>query len=294
MVTVLSIPDNILHTRYTQEVKEVNQVTLLIDGDTFIYRYGLMNQDNEVPSFAGEPAVPPLEKSKQAFAEKLQFLLEDTGATDFRIGLANPGVKCYRYAIFPSYKGHRKPPPDIIGELKAWVRREYRDKLLSVPAGIPLETDDILGWHQDFSGGTVIVSNDKDMLTIPGWNYHPFTGELQWVTPAMADLNVLYQVLIGDNADGFPGAPGIGPKKASELLCTAVEALGTPDLAALWPVVWFAFRSVGASQGLEDQMYQLARIIRNGDDPLVYPQVPQVTIPDSYHELLKELHIEPK
>lgn len=166
---------------------------LLIDGDTLVYRYGLMNHGSADLDFDGEPVEPidPLEAAKLAIGQKLQFLLDDTGVADFRLALANPGVRCFRYGFYPAYKMHRKEPPEIIRPLRNWLRREYHSRLLEVPPGLPMETDDILGYHHQEDGSTCIVSNDKDFMTLPGWNYHPFSGDLRWISERNARATLM-------------------------------------------------------------------------------------------------------
>lgn len=230
---------------------------LLIDGDTLVYRYGLMSTSPELNFDApAGPEVPPIEAAKLAISQKLQFLLEDTGVPDFRIALANPGIKCFRYSFYPSYKSHRKEPPEIIRPLRQWLRLTFADKLLAVPPGLPMETDDILGYHHAGDGSTCIVSNDKDFHTLDGWNYHPFTGKLHWITKRGAHLTLLYQMLVGDSADGFPGCPGIGPVKAEEiLLANAHQSYPT-----LCDIVNFTFQSQGATEEDMLTMWCLANV----------------------------------
>jgi DNA polymerase I len=259
---------------------------LLIDGDTLVYRYGLMN--HEAVDFEDTPPLPPLEHAKAAIREKLQFLLDDTGVPDFRIALAPPGVKCFRYGFYPAYKAHRDTPPDIIRELKQWMRVEYHKKLISHPTSQLVETDDILGYHHKADGSTCIVSNDKDFLTLPGWLYHPFTGDLHWITHPSAMLQKFYQVLVGDSADGFPGCPGIGPKKAEEILLTALE-IPTQSPHRLWDVVHFTYLSQGAT--LDDFITNWCLL--NVSGIIITPEIFRHTcytshseLPEAYHETL--------
>jgi DNA polymerase I len=268
---------------------------LLIDGDTLVYRYGLMNHTRNVdfdgdfgtldnPEAQAEP-VDALEAAKLAISQKLQFLLDDTGVPDFRIALANPGVKCFRYGFYPQYKAHRGVPPEIIRPLRNWMRREYFDKLLPVPCGRPLETDDILGYHHQDDGRTCIVSNDKDFMTLPGWNYHPFTGELRWITSGSARATLFYQILVGDGADGFPGCPGIGPMKAEEILMSHIVARGL-DFGELWDTVNFTFQSQGATEDDLKTTFCLANV--NGS-PVVPSDMWSRELPPHYKDLLKEI-----
>lgn len=254
---------------------------LLIDGDTLVYRYGLMNHETEV-DFEDTPQLPPLEHAKAAIREKLQFLLDDTGVPDYRIALAPPGVKCFRYQFYPQYKAHRSAPPDIIRELKQWMRVEFHEKLISHPDSQLVETDDILGWHHKPNGSTCIVSNDKDFLTLPGWLYHPFTGDLHWITRNSAMLQKFYQALVGDAADGFPGCPGIGPKKAEEILLTALEVPGITPFD-LWPVTLFTYLSQGATAEDLVTTWCLLNVSGYLVTPTSYMKMYKCELPEEYH-----------
>lgn len=242
---------------------------LLIDGDTLVYRYALMNQGNLDVAFPpleydGElVTVDPLEAAQLAFQQKLQFLLEDTGVPDLRIALAKPGSLCFRYEFFPKYKSHRPPPPDIIGQMRSWVREVYADKLL--PYVDHAETDDILGLNHRPDGTTCIVSIDKDFYTLPGWNYHPFTGALRWISPAMAKATFWYQVLVGDSADGFPGCRGIGKVKAERIILKAIA-----EGADLRDVVLKTYESQGHVNALRD--CEITRCLVNVSGTMDTPQ----------------------
>lgn len=257
---------------------------LLIDGDTLVYRYGLMN--HESVDFEECTPVSPFEAAKLAISQKLQFLLEDTGVPDFRIALAPAGVKCFRYGFYPQYKAHRGVPPDIIRPLRQWLRTEYHEKLLHYPGTTPVETDDIIGYFHKGDGSTCVVSNDKDFLTLPGWNYHPFTGDLIWVTHTMAHVCLWYQVLVGDSADGFPGCQGIGPKKALEILTTALEHCYDCNIR---DVVLFTYLSQG--QTLDDFLTNWCLAMINGccETPESIKEWADVTLPPDYEKLLKEI-----
>jgi DNA polymerase-1 len=114
----------------------------------------------------------------------------------------------------------------------------------------------------------IIVSDDKDMKTIPGLLYRQ--GELIEVTEADADYWHMYQTLIGDSADGYAGLPGCGPKTAEKILnFKDGEQYCTWTGHTAWRVVVEAFEAKGLTA--DDTLLQarLARILRNSDfDPI--------------------------
>ncbi len=81
------------------------------------------------------------------------------------------------------------------------------------------ETDDLLGIdHMNPNTLTIVASKDKDLKTVPGWNYDWFQKELKFISPPTADTNFYMQLLMGDRADNVSGIYGIGPVKAKKLL----------------------------------------------------------------------------
>ena len=114
--------------------------------------------------------------------------------------------------MLPTYKGSRdySKRPEYLSRIKDYLEANWpsyrRDRL---------EADDIMGilsTHPSLvKGRKVIVSEDKDMKTIPGWLYNPAKDfKPRLISEAEADRFHLYQTLIGDTTDGYTGCPGVG------------------------------------------------------------------------------------
>ena len=75
------------------------------------------------------------------------------------------------------------------------------------------------------------------------------------ITEEYADYFHLYQTLVGDTTDGYPGLKGIGDKRATALL----------EKEASWETVVKAYEKAGETE--EDALVQarLARILRASD-----------------------------
>jgi hypothetical protein len=234
---------------------------LLIDTDCLVWRYALANHDDM-------PVDDPLVAAQLAIQQKIQFLMEDTGVPRYKLCLAPPGNP-----------NHRKERPEIVTQLYSWLRETYAEDLVEFPGA---ETDDILANHHQSDGSTVAVSNDKDFHQLAGWNLHPFTGELRWITPRMASVAYWYQILIGDSADGFGGCPGIGAKKALDIITAVLEH--NPE--AIAKVCLFTYLSQGATtQDFEVTM----RLAHLGEDiSWIIPE-----LPPEYLNVLKEIQREP-
>ena len=92
------------------------------------------------------------------------------------------------------------------------------------------------------SEGAILCSPDKDMRQVPG-AYWDMKGDVQEITKEEGDLWHMIQSLAGDPTDGYPGCPGIGVKRAADLLdkhdfhweavCQAYREKGLSDDDAL-------------------------------------------------------------
>ena len=116
-----------------------------------------------------------------------------------------------------------------------------------------LEADDTLGilaTNGEYSRN-IIVSVDKDMLTIPCEYYNMDKEVTETVDTKLADYMHLYQTLVGDSTDNYKGCPGVGPKKAADIL-------KIPS----WSRVVTAIKQAGLTE--EDALVQarVARILR--------------------------------
>lgn len=166
----------------------------------------------------------------------------------------------YRKDIWPQYKANRatKRVPLCRRPLHAYVLNHTVNLTYKY-----LEGDDVLGIEMTRRPGKgehrVCVSIDKDLNTIPGEHYNFGKDEFYDVDSFEADFNHALQTLTGDTADGYPGCPGIGPKKAMLLLdgCTTEEEL--------WNAVVKAYEKAGQSEEQALTMARLAYILRDGD-----------------------------
>nr|WP_246484210.1 hypothetical protein [Marivibrio halodurans] len=161
----------------------------------------------------------------------------------------------FRKEIFPEYKANRKgmKRPEHLTAVKDHLSTQH--KSLSIPR---LEADDVIGIYAT-SGHfhkPVIVSTDKDLLSVPARHFNPDKKQKRRTNRFMADYVWMTQTLTGDVTDNYKGAKGVGEKRAERLL----EPCST--LADMWEAVLGAF--VDAGQSEEDAILnaQVARILR--------------------------------
>ena len=170
----------------------------------------------------------------------------------------------WRKTLLPSYKRNRKGKrkPLIYPQLKEYAESAYKSFSFS-----SLEADDVLGLLAGGFGGRdasikaadekIIVTIDKDLLTVPGLHFYynkPEDGIVQ-VSEEQADANHLMQAIAGDPVDGYPGCPGLGPVRASRLISEN----------PCWDTVVTAYAKAGLTEDDARLQAQVARILRWGD-----------------------------
>jgi DNA polymerase-1 len=214
----------------TAPVTETSRV-YLIDGSGYIFR--------------AYHALPPLTRASdgmpvgavQGFCNMMWKLLNDMKAGERPTHLAvifDRSERTFRNEIYPEYKAHRPPAPEDLVPQFAMIREATR--AFGVPAVDMegFEADDLIATYarQAKEAGALvqIVSSDKDLMQLiedgrvmlfDPMKQKPLGPEAVFekfgVTP---DKVIDVQALMGDSVDNVPGAPGIGPKTAAELITT--------------------------------------------------------------------------
>ena len=232
--------------------------TLLIDADILAFKVAAKAQAKHTfPGCAPTLVVDEWADVVPRIDEELQKWVDKAGGGKPLICLSAPSDEGWRVRILPTYKGNRKglDRPVHLAAVKQYLEDSYPSYRRPT-----LEADDIMGilsTHPSLvPGKKVIVSSDKDMLTIPGFLFNPDKGgRIVNVATADADYWHLYQTLVGDTTDGYRGCPGVGPKKA-------VTILEHPQGPA-WPTTWeLICEAYGARQLTEEDALIQARVAR--------------------------------
>lgn len=203
----------------------------LIDGYALIYRayFAMINR----------PLTTTYGENTSAAFGFTRFLLKirEEHEPDY-LGIVLDAGTSARVERYPAYKATReKMPTDLEASLPRIrdLMQAFRVPVIQVPDH---EADDVIGTLADRAadGGleAVIVSGDKDFYQLirPGVSLlNPGRGgqamvEEEWVDTRNAadrlgvppDHVVDYLALIGDASDNIPGARGIGPKTAIQLI----------------------------------------------------------------------------
>jgi DNA polymerase-1 len=126
-----------------------------------------------------------------------------------------------------------------------------------------LEADDVLGslmtWPENLDM-RILWSPDKDLKQIPGYHMDD-AGTITVISEAAGDYWHMYQTLVGDTSDGYPGCPGVGPVKATGI----IHPDDYPD--TWWRDVVKAFEKVKLTEADALIQARVARILRYGETP---------------------------
>ncbi|MFQ6702948.1 MAG: DNA polymerase I [Alphaproteobacteria bacterium] len=204
----------------------------LIDGNSLLFRayYGVHSRLTRAD---GTPT-----GAVYGFFNMILPILASAKPDDAFVCIFDASRITFRQDIYPEYKTNRAATPaDLIAQGKM-----IQSGLLSM--GVPVlcvpgvEADDVIATlaHTNCtaSNATRIITSDKDLMQLvsdcvflyDGMKnreiHEPEVLEKFGVTPSQV---IDVQSLMGDSSDNVPGVPGIGPKKAAEL----INQFGTLD-----------------------------------------------------------------
>ena len=231
---------------------------LLIDSDFLAYKAA---QACEIGIDFGEDVIiaqSQFSEVLRVFHNELNKVTKAMMDDDFILYFSS--TENFRKKIYPDYKGHRmKRKPLGYKRLVNYCRENHNFKLIE-----GLEADDTIGIDATRFADpeNIVVSPDKDMKQIPSnlWN---LSDDVVEITVEDGDRWHLIQTLSGDPTDGYSGCPGIGVKRATELLDKNENK---------WEAVCKAFRDRGLSDDDALLNARLAKILRQEDYDLTNSQ----------------------
>lgn len=237
-------------------------ITALIDADIVAYKVASTSQQSFDFNGDGNAAVSVDKKRARSEADRIVNEYADKiKATSIIICLTDPDAN-WRKQYEPSYKSNRKDSvaPRLLTYVKEYLSQEYQSFIRP-----RLEADDIMGilaTHPTLiEGEKIIVSEDKDMRTIPAKVYNPNYPKLGIldISKLDADRFHMWQTIVGDTTDGYAGAKGVGGKSdyAQDILISEGHEL--------WDIVLDAFASKGLTQADALLQARMARILRSED-----------------------------
>lgn len=193
--------------------------TALIDGDSIIYILAWTHKEF-YPDSPGE--VDYTAVIQDAVDQFVIGILAAANTSKYLGALGDQTQKSFRYewAKYKPYKGTRKPKDEWVIRWEQIIRERLITewKFCTVPG---LEADDIVGlMHGHYFPECIVCSPDKDLRQLPGSHFDYKKTEFLEITELEADYNFAYQMLVGDDTDNVAGLPGIGEKKAKDILST--------------------------------------------------------------------------
>ena len=194
--------------------------TIAVDSDLLVYQIGYSCQDT-IDFGAGADHVFPVGDKKRA-AQQLEAeadkLREHFGKRARIVWCLSDPKENFRKDVLPSYKQNRSAVPGagrplLFNFIRDWIGDNTESRWEP-----RLEADDLLGIMATGPERAIMVSIDKDLLTIPGILCNPKTLKPTTTDAKTAQRNHFYQTLVGDSVDNYKGCPGIGAVKAAKLL----------------------------------------------------------------------------
>ncbi len=198
---------------------------LLIDGHSLIFRsfFAFIRRPLRNSEGMNTSAV-------FGFANTLRKMLRELEPEYCAVVYDAPG-KTFRHEKFKEYKIQRPPAPDELLEQIPVIKEMVEAWGLAGFEVQGVEADDVLGTlaqrfaRQEFE--VTVATSDKDMLQLVGDSisvYDPWKEKRYRPDDVREKLGVRpeqvsdYLALAGDSVDNVPGVPGIGPKRAREIL----------------------------------------------------------------------------
>lgn len=235
------------------------RIVALIDGDLLAFRSAAAIQR----AVEWEPGVWGYSANEAEGREHLKASLTSIErrlqADEMVIAMSDDSN--FRHAILPSYKAPRK---SVIRPAALGAMREAIGSFgWPVKKIVGLEADDVLGilLTGDFLSASkrVVVSSDKDLLTVPGRHFDPMKDLKRIVSEDSANRSFYLQVLMGDRVDNYSGCPGVGPKRAAKIL------EGCTNHREYWDRIVAAYEKADLTEDDAIVQARVARILRAED-----------------------------
>lgn len=232
-----------------------NDMRLLVDGDIVVYTACLACEE---AIDWGEDVWTLhcfFDQVCNVIDNELHDLIDASGQTHGEIEVFISSKSNFRKDVCDTYKSNRKGgrKPICFNEARAYAKEKWQAIEIH-----NIEADDAIGIAATLDpDNTIIVSQDKDLKTVPGSHWDFQEQKIYWIDPLDAEFYHLKQTLTGDKTDGYTGCPGVGPVKADAILQKADD-----DGTSRWQAVVKAFDSKGYNEEFALQQARLAYILQ--------------------------------
>jgi 5'-3' exonuclease len=261
--------------------REQRPIVHLFDGHVLLFR--AWHSLPEMPAPDGAPT-----GAAYGYASAL---LKAIARLDHTAVCFDAALECFRNAILPSYKSSRgAPPPEL--EAQFGFAREVTLALgVCALERAEYEADDLLATATEqllrAGADVVIVTSDKDLAQLVREDgrvvLHDIAKDVRidadgvrakfGVDPAQIPD---WLALVGDSVDDLPGVPGLGPKRASQLLRAFGALDRIPDDASAWSAAGLRgadalVRAFGEHRERALGIRELATVVRSVPEVRVTP-----------------------
>ncbi len=198
---------------------------VIIDGHSVVYRSFFAFIRNPLRNSKGENT-----SAAFGFANTFRKVMNELKPDLCAVVFDAPG-KTFRDGVFAEYKAQRPKAPEELTAALPVVKemvRAWGVRVFEVPG---VEADDVIGTiaklGREKGLEVVIVSSDKDILQLVGERvlvYDPWKERFYDTRAVQEKLGVPpekvpdFIAVAGDAVDNVPGVPGIGPKRALDIL----------------------------------------------------------------------------
>jgi DNA polymerase-1 len=201
------------------------QKLLLVDGHAYAYRAYFAIRHLTSP--AGDPT-----NAIYGFVKSLARLQTTQAPTHWAV-VWDGGLAADRLAAWPNYKAQRPPIPASLNQQIQELQRYLDAARIPSVCEDGVEADDLIATLARHAASrdwrVIIASSDKDFMQLVSDRIslvNPIDkSEKLWTADEVRSKTgvepaqiVDWLSLVGDSVDNVPGAPGVGPKTASELL----------------------------------------------------------------------------
>ncbi len=197
----------------------------LIDGNSLVFRayygvHGNLTRSDGMPVGA-----------VYGFFNMVLPLLANTSKDDSFVCVFDASRISFRQDIYKEYKANRSETPEDLITQSELIRIGLHAMGVPVLCIPGVEADDVIATIATQNcgnvGGTRIITSDKDLMQLVSDCVFLYDGmkEKEIREPEVLEKFAVkpsqvidVQSLMGDSSDNVPGVPGIGPKKAAELI----------------------------------------------------------------------------
>lgn len=196
------------------------KTVMLADGDIFAFNAASSSEFvviiDEMYMLAGD-----MDQAKRKAKAYMRSVAAEIKADEIVFVWSCPTRHYWRHDIFPEYKASRSDirSPLCLKELKLWLAKEFPSAMKP-----NMEADDLLGvlaTNPKYKPNSkkIVVSADKDMMTLPVWQFNPDKDNKPWLQ-SLEEANKwhLAQTIGGDTTDGYPGCRGMSVTSAATFL----------------------------------------------------------------------------